>query len=215
MSTPRTPQPDPATTPAGPAEDAVRLDARLLRGLAHPVRVRLLGLLRQDGPATASGLAARIGESSGVTSYHLRQLAAYGFVVDDDAPHGSRRERWWKAAHRMTVLEPIPGLDEEGHALVEGYLRSIAQAYAQRLLAFADSAAATRTTLGEAWSEVADMSDWWLDLTVEEAERLGADLHRVLDSHRSAIAGRPRPEGTERVVVQLQIMPTATEETPR
>ncbi|BFO21324.1 hypothetical protein SHKM778_77120 [Streptomyces sp. KM77-8] len=61
--------------------------------------MRLLNTLRRNGPATASQLAARLGESSGATSYHLRQLAAHGFV--EDAPeHGKGRERWWKAVHK-------------------------------------------------------------------------------------------------------------------
>ena len=53
---------------------------------------------RFGGPATASQLAEKLGESSGATSYHLRQLAAHGFI--EDAPeHGKGRERWWKAVH--------------------------------------------------------------------------------------------------------------------
>src|SRR5690606_22078525 len=82
-----------------PREPALRhLDARSLRGLAHPLRMQLLNALRRGGPATASQLAERLGESSGATSYHLRQLAAHGFV--EDAPeHGRGRERWWRAAH--------------------------------------------------------------------------------------------------------------------
>ena len=68
-----------------------RVDARTLRGLAHPLRLRLLNTLREFGPATASGLADRLGESSGATSYHLRQLATYGFVEDaPDARQGPR-----------------------------------------------------------------------------------------------------------------------------
>ena len=53
----------------------VTLDPRTLRGLAHLMRVRILTSLREGGPATATGLAARLGESTGSTSYHLRQLA--------------------------------------------------------------------------------------------------------------------------------------------
>src|SRR3954447_528131 len=76
-------------------------DVRALRAISHPLRNRLLALLRLDGPATASQLGRVVGESSGSTSYHLRQLAAYGFV--EEAPgHGNARERWWRARHRMT-----------------------------------------------------------------------------------------------------------------
>ena len=63
-----------------PLEPAVQVtDVRALRALAHPLRTRLLGQLRFHGPATASQLGRAVGESSGATSYHLRQLEACGF----------------------------------------------------------------------------------------------------------------------------------------
>ncbi len=69
-----------------------------LRALTHPVRLRMLGILRTEGPATATVLAQRLGLNTGATSYHLRQLAQHGFI-DDDAERGNGRERWWRAAH--------------------------------------------------------------------------------------------------------------------
>src|SRR5262245_37189162 len=72
-----------------------------LRVLAHPLRSRLLGSLRLDGPATATSLAARLGTNSGATSYHLRQLAAAG-IVEDDPDRSTGRERVWRAAHDAT-----------------------------------------------------------------------------------------------------------------
>ena len=67
-----------------PAEPSTaQLDSVRLRTLAHPARARLLGLLRIEGPATATALAQRLGTNSGQTSYHLRQLAAVGLVVED------------------------------------------------------------------------------------------------------------------------------------
>ena len=75
---------------------------QMLRALSHPTRLRMLGMLRIDGPATATSLAARLGINTGQTSYHLRQLAQHGFVVDD-AERGNGRERWWKAAHQSTI----------------------------------------------------------------------------------------------------------------
>ena len=89
-------------TDATPLEPAVQVtDVRALRALAHPLRNRLLGQLRLNGPATASQLGRVVGESSGSTSYHLRQLAAYGFVEEVEG-QGTARERWWRARHRMT-----------------------------------------------------------------------------------------------------------------
>ncbi len=53
-----------------PLEPAVQVnDVRALRALAHPLRNRLLGLLRLDGPSTATLLGKRLVESSGSTSY--------------------------------------------------------------------------------------------------------------------------------------------------
>jgi DNA-binding transcriptional ArsR family regulator len=80
-------------------------DERALAALAHPLRMRLLALLRADGPATATGLARRVDESSGVTSYHLRKLADVG-LVEEDHDRGTRRERWWRALHEITRWTP-------------------------------------------------------------------------------------------------------------
>src|SRR3712207_2472805 len=104
-----------------PTDDVKRLDARSLQALAHPLRMRLLGLLRVEGPATATQLAARVGESSGATSYHLRQLARHGFVEDEPA-RGNARERWWKASHRMTSWTTADFLDEPDAADAETLL---------------------------------------------------------------------------------------------
>ena len=86
------------------------LDATSLQGLAHPLRVQLCDQLNLHGPATATQLAARLGESSGATSYHLRQLEKYGFV-EEDPGRGSGRERWWRRVPMRISIE-AQALDE-------------------------------------------------------------------------------------------------------
>ncbi|MEV6038558.1 winged helix-turn-helix domain-containing protein [Nonomuraea sp. NPDC052116] len=76
-------------------------DPRVLKAISHPLRVRLLGLLRLDGPATASELGRKVGESSGSTSYHLRELFKFGLIEEDD-DRSDGRERRWRARHRYT-----------------------------------------------------------------------------------------------------------------
>ncbi|MGH3728129.1 MAG: helix-turn-helix domain-containing protein [Micromonosporaceae bacterium] len=76
-------------------------DLASLKAVAHPLRVRMLGALRMEGPATASDLARKLGESSGATSYHLRQLARYGFI-EEDPEQPNARDRRWRAVHRYT-----------------------------------------------------------------------------------------------------------------
>lgn len=71
------------------------LDPAALRALAHPLRIRILDLLSSQGPLTASKLGEIVSESSGSTSYHLRQLAKHGLVRDVEGK-GTARERWWE-----------------------------------------------------------------------------------------------------------------------
>lgn len=106
------------------------LDARSLRGLAHPMRVELLSLLRRHGPATATGLADRLGERSGTTSWHLRQLAEHGFI-EEVPDRGTTRERWWRAAQDGTTLNAsalAPG-DAETKAAYEVYIHQVLDLY--------------------------------------------------------------------------------------
>src|SRR5918995_753869 len=99
----------PPRTPAGVR--VKRLDGGSLRALAHPLRVRILSVLRGQGRATATILGERLGESSGATSYHLRVLAEHGFVVDEPTRNRGR-ERWWRAAQDMTAWQPPPFFDD-------------------------------------------------------------------------------------------------------
>ncbi len=81
-----------------------------LKALAHPLRVQIIEALSTYGPHTASGLAARLGESSGATSYHLRQLEKHEYVREV-ADRGTGRERWWERRPGPIALGG-PGTDE-------------------------------------------------------------------------------------------------------
>ena len=76
----------PAETPRPDPSSQLALTAPLLRALAHPMRTQIMATLQRFGPSTATGLAERLGVNTGATSYHLRQLAAAGLVVEDTAP---------------------------------------------------------------------------------------------------------------------------------
>jgi DNA-binding transcriptional ArsR family regulator len=82
------------------------MDAAQLRALAHPLRLQLLHVLH-EGPATASQLARRLGESSGATSYHLRALHRAGMV--EEAEQRNARERWWQRTQdRLLIPNSVP-----------------------------------------------------------------------------------------------------------
>ena len=83
------------------------MDAAQLRALAHPLRLQLLEILHSEGPATASQLGRRLGESSGATSYHLRALHRAGMV--EEAEQKNARERWWqRSPDRRMVPNSVP-----------------------------------------------------------------------------------------------------------
>ncbi|MET7421181.1 helix-turn-helix domain-containing protein [Dactylosporangium sp. NPDC005555] len=69
-------------------------DPRAMRALTHPVRIALIEALGLHGPLTATAAAAHIGETPTTCSFHLRQLAKYGFVADAGRP--GARERPWR-----------------------------------------------------------------------------------------------------------------------
>jgi DNA-binding transcriptional ArsR family regulator len=177
------------------------LDARSLRALAHPVRVKMLWLLRTGGPSTATQLAARLGLNSGATSYHLRQLGAAGIVVED-TERGNARERWWRAAHDSTELSDPELLDSEPEATFD-YLRSIA----------AMSALVVQEALGQfptaarPWRDRFDLSDWKLRLTPDEARALHDELHATIRRYRVDIAGVDAPDDARPVTVMVNMLP--------
>src|ERR1700736_5177120 len=75
-------------------------DPRALRAVAHPVRLQLVGLLRREGPLTATQAAERLRQSPASCSFHLRQLAKHGLV--EEAGGGRGRERPWRATAMFT-----------------------------------------------------------------------------------------------------------------
>jgi DNA-binding transcriptional ArsR family regulator len=180
--------------------DAIELDPRRLRALAHPLRVRLLSLLRKDGPATATLLAKRVGESSGATSYHLRQLAAYGFVEDDTERRRVGRERWWRSVHTYTEWRDTDFIyDPELRGVLDGWLHEMLRAQLRRV----ETWLAERAEWDKSWVEAADLSDWKLELTAERLTALREELHAVLGRYGEL----PVEPGAEQIVVNLHAFP--------
>lgn len=190
--------------------EQLQVDERALRGLAHPLRGRILDELVRNGPATATILARRLEESSGATSYHLRQLSRFGFI--DAAPGRSGgRERWWR-------IRP-GGWNMRGHAFMEDpRTRSAAEAvlgryYHQRRENFQDWLDLVRE-LPDApdvrrWKDAATDSQMNLRLTPEELQGFAEELYDFIRGRMRSFEGRT-PEshpGTESIEVQLNVFP--------
>jgi len=84
-------------------------DPKAIRALAHPLRLDLLEILTATGPATAAHCGRILGVSQANCSFHLRQLAKYGFV-EDAGPGRDQRERRWRVPDgRPQVRVPAGG----------------------------------------------------------------------------------------------------------
>ena len=183
-----------------PPEETVDVtDPRTLRALAHPLRTGLLALLRSEGPSTASRLGQRLGESSGTTSYHLRQLAALGFV-EEVTDQGTARERWWRALHRSTRWRTEDLVDRPGGREVVEELTHQSLSRQRRMLA---AHAEQREELEPAWRDAVSLNDWALHLSPEATAALTEELNGVLARWR---AEREEP-GQPLVHVLLDLFP--------
>jgi DNA-binding transcriptional ArsR family regulator len=188
--------------PAADREDGqpVRvLDARSLRALAHPLRVRILSIATAEGPVTASGLAERLHVKTGSTSWHLSKLAEHG-LIEEVEDLGTRRERWWRATSPTWSVDAASQLDDPSLAApTTVLLAAVINEQYQRALTF----------LYEDWSR-AWRHSWILEssapltLTPDDLEAMRHDLDDVIEGYRRLRRGGP---DAETVVVQMQGFP--------
>ncbi|MFI7609666.1 winged helix-turn-helix domain-containing protein [Nonomuraea terrae] len=160
-------------------------DPRLLKVVAHPLRSRLLGLLRTDGPATASELGRKVGESSGSTSYHLRELFKHGFI-EEDPDRRDARERRWRARHRYTSWNSreLYGTAEGREAVRVLRLRQ-ADHLARAIEEFDEGEWAPE------WVEAAGMSDHVHELPPAALAEFAARAEELLTELAARHAGEP------------------------
>ena len=189
------------------ARSVTRLtDPRALRAYAHPVRMALVGLLRTEGPLTATRAAELLGESSGTCSFHLRQLAKYGLV--EEAGGGTGREKPWRATALSTSWEAAPGTPEL--AAATSMLNTvIAERYFEQVMRWLDSSQHE----SKEWQQAALLGDRFMYLTADELTEVGARVRELLDPYADRIADRSlRPEGSRRVSYLHLAFPTDGEQ---
>ncbi|MGA5064714.1 winged helix-turn-helix domain-containing protein [Streptomyces exfoliatus] len=182
--------------PADEQPRSIRLtDPRALRAYAHPLRMTLVGLLRANGPFTATRAAELTGESVASCSYHLRILAKYGLV--EEAPGGRGREKPWRATARYTEW---PEYSED--AAVSQAADALSAAIAERYFERVTRAMENRHRLPKEWREAEQFGDSLLHLTPEELAGLGERINALLLPYE-ARASDPslRPEGARPVIV--------------
>ncbi|MEV4009320.1 helix-turn-helix domain-containing protein [Nonomuraea angiospora] len=148
-------------------------DPAAIRAFAHPVRLALHELLLRAGAMTAADAAREVGISQALASYHLRQLAKYGFVEQAEAR--DERERPWKAT------EAVQEWDDEAAGPEQAAARSLLeQVIAERALSRLAEWQQHRGDEPAAWRGVGGVGNLYLYATAEEVTALGAAVAKLL-----------------------------------
>ena len=176
------------------------LTLEALKALAHPLRVQIFSALSSYGPATASALAVRLGESSGATSYHLRQLERHGFVREDIS-RGNGRDRWWeRTPGPIEITDPESAETAAGRAAGELLEAEFQRVEDQRYTDYRRAAG----RLEPEWRAAAQASGVHLQLNASELRAFGREYTALIDRYR----GRPADEdGRRRVEITLRGFP--------
>jgi predicted transcriptional regulator len=188
---------------AGPAQvDLPRLvvrDPKMMRALAHPLRMALIeAISRADNRTlTATEASELLGESPANCAFHLRTLAKYGFI--EEAGGGRGRERPWRMKYRGLGIE-APWQDTETRLAVH----AVASVWIDRWLARARDRLLRMVGYPPAWQEATLASQTDLYLTPREAQSLGEAMEELV---RPYLARRDdpslRPAGSAHYEVML------------
>ena len=163
----------------------------------------MLGILRIEGPSTATAMGRRLGLNSGATSYHLRQLHAHGFIEPADEL-GNRRDRWWRAKHESTTYETA---ELEGDELEAGL--AFTQAILSRHTSLMQRALEHYRDLPLDWRKASNSSDFTIPMTAADAEALSNRIMELLWEAKAAAppAGTPLAPGERQFEVVLYAFP--------
>lgn len=184
----------------------VRLSSQQIRTLAHPLRSRLLGALRVDGPATATTLARLLHTNTGATSYHLRQLAEVGLVVEETGQN-TGKQRFWRSAHEASTWKSTD-FDDDPDARaaaewIEGHQLQLLTEQAEQWLG-------VRNEAPREWREVATLSDALLTISPARLRALNEEIWQLVTEYGQNEA-LPEEDGATQVHVFLASFPRAEE----
>ncbi|MBO4252554.1 winged helix-turn-helix domain-containing protein [Streptomyces griseorubiginosus] len=182
-----------AAPPNEAAADPRDADGRMPE---HRVRMALLDLLAEVGTVTATEAAGRLGYSSGLCSFHLRQLARYGHI--EEVPHSGGRARPWRL--RQTA-PPATNASAEGFGHMA---RGLEDESYQRWLAQRDHAPA-EWRQDEAFSAVVYLSPEEMS-TVAAAVRQALAPYQHREQQTSA-----RPASAQPVALIARLFPLLPE----
>lgn len=160
--------------------------------MAHPLRRRLLDVLKVHGPGTATTLAERTGQAVPNVSHHLRVLAGAGLVEEAPELARDRRERWWRLRSSWLRWSTADFVDDPAAAAVAEAAQSLNLDHHVGLVR---SWYAADEQQRSQWQDAAFSTDKWLHLTPGELAELSEEVIALLE--RWATRQAP-PDGRQR-----------------
>lgn len=175
-----------------------------LKALAHPLRAELYSRLTAAVESTATRLAEQVAATPSLVSYHLRELAKYGFVESFSPDSGDKRDRWWRVL-QAGVTFPAPQETAGAERVLLEQVESVAtQNQLQRFERFRQS----RDDWGARWAAAAFSADFLLKVTPDQLEVLYHDLEAVILGYLETLkSGEALPAEAETVTVLLHGFP--------
>jgi DNA-binding transcriptional ArsR family regulator len=153
-------------------------ESRVLAALAHPLRRRLMDVLKVDGPSTVSMLAERTDQAVANVSHHLKVLAGCDLITEAPELARDRRERWWRLESpgvrwNTADFDDDPAAQAVAHAALALNL--------DRQFSLARAWHATRESARETWGETPFSTDKWMRMTPDELAAFEGELLALID----------------------------------
>ncbi|MEV7186554.1 helix-turn-helix domain-containing protein [Kitasatospora sp. NPDC093102] len=186
-----------ARTPDFPSSAPRRLtDPASMRALSHPVRLALIEVLTLQGALTATQAAELIDETPTTCSFHLRQLAKYGFVEEAGPMPG--RSRPWRITRLGWSVEGAAAGTSAGreHAVAARHLGDLTlERQLERHRAHDHGTKRSHTV-------------WWV--TPNEADELQGEIEKLVMRYRDRLQDpESRPADAEAMEVVILTHPFA------
>lgn len=181
-----------------------------MKALSHPLRSQLFNELAAHGPATATTLADKVGESTGSTSYHLRQLEKHGFIEEVEG-RGNGRERWWRRVPVAVQSGGSDGPQSPAGIAAARLLASGSNEFSEQVIR--EFIARDQETMPRGWRDASDLSVAIMRLTPSELHELMTGIHEVVDAFRDRhVLDDASDPDTSRVFIRLAAVPIFDDE---
>ena len=186
-------------------------DPVAIRALSHPVRLALLEALVLHGELTATRAGELIGESATTCSFHLRQLAKYGFV--EEAEPGPGRTRPWRATSIGFSSDADDETDTIASRIAADRLTGL---WLQRVLDRSETWRQQQAEAAEPWRDIGVTSQTVSWLTADETTELQREIEELLERYAPRADPQNRPADSEPVEILALLHPILSlEQRPR